>query len=105
MQSIRYILFDITNPYKRRLWIRLLQKSVSDHYPAVNGRQLLPRAKTVNEDNDTPVQPQPCKAGSRNGGGSVKPTAGVKNPWSKYAACRLIDSRLPGEPGTNTEKS
>ena len=79
--------------------------AVSEKYPAVNGRQLLPRAKTVNEDNDTPVQPQPCKAGSRNGGGSVKLTAGVKNPWSKYAACRLIDSRLPGESGTNTEKS
>ena len=25
MQSIRYILFDITNPYKRRLRVRLLQ--------------------------------------------------------------------------------
>ena len=31
-------------------------------------------------DNGTPAQPQPCYAGSRNGGGSVRTTVGVKLP-------------------------
>ena len=82
--------------YKRHLRIRLLRGFVSDKYSAINDRQLLSCAMTTIEDNDTPVQPQPCKAGSRNGGGSVRTTVGVRVPWSKYAACRLMDSSLPG---------
>ena len=58
------------------------------------GRWQLQCAMITEEDNDTPVQSQPCRdAGSRNEGGSVKTTEGADPRETVFADRRLNVSR------------
>ena len=62
----------------------------------IPGKQLATAsAMTTEKDNDTSVQPQPCRnVGSRNGGGRRRTLRGLDSHEEDIASLRLIDSRL-----------
>ncbi len=61
-------------------------------------------ALKVSEDNDTPVQSQPCLLQDHAMRAALREPQGGQIPVEQDANCRLIESLDPGVPGANTDR-